>query len=66
MSKMYDVCIGNKYTDKATGEEKTRWTRIGVAFLNDDGEKIGIQLDAMPIGNGNLQAFAKKPKEPSN
>ena len=63
MSKMYDVCVGVNYTDKQSGEEKTRWTKLGVAFLSDDGEKIGIQLDALPAVGGSLQAFAKKPKQ---
>lgn len=34
-------------TEKA-GEEKSRWTRIGVAFVNKD-QSLNVVLDAVPI-----------------
>jgi len=39
-----------KWIDKKTGEEKTKWVTLGVAFLNDDKKKYPtIQLDALPM-----------------
>lgn len=32
----------------AGGEEKTKWTRIGVAFKNRDGS-LNVQLNYLPI-----------------
>ena len=42
-----------KYTSKE-GEQKTRWTRIGVAFRNHDGS-INAVLTAFPIGSDKIQ-----------
>jgi hypothetical protein len=36
-----------EYEDKSSGEAKTRWTRIGVAFVNPD--SITVQLNAYPV-----------------
>ena len=62
-----DVCVGIPYNDKQTGEEKKRWTRVGVCFLNKDeqnGElKVSFVLDANPSPGMNLIAFKRKPKE---
>jgi hypothetical protein len=38
---------------KEEGREKTRWTRVGVAFPNRDGS-INVLLDALPV-TGRLQ-----------
>lgn len=36
-----------KYTN-SDGEEKSAWTRIGIAFPHKNGEGFNIQLDAIP------------------
>jgi hypothetical protein len=41
------------FTDK-TGAQRSRWTRIGVAFPNRDGS-INVRLHAFPIGTDKLQ-----------
>ncbi len=64
MGKIYDLCVGNNYEDKSTGQQKTRWTRIGVMFEKDNGG-FSIQLDAAPL-TGSVQAFERKPKEPQS
>ena len=52
-----DVCtpIRNEKADK------TYWTKIGTAFLKDDGS-INILFDALPL-NGKVSLFDRKPKE---
>ncbi len=35
------------------GEKQTRWSRVGVGFVNRDGS-ITLKLDALPV-NGELQ-----------
>jgi hypothetical protein len=55
----------SKYTDKQ-GEEKTRWSRVGVAFPN---EKLGgyrVILDAPTVfipGVNDLMLATPKPKD---
>jgi hypothetical protein len=41
------------FTDK-TGAQRSRWTRIGVAFENRDGS-ITLRLHAFPVGTDKLQ-----------
>lgn len=36
-----------KYTN-SDGEEKSAWTRIGIAFPHKNGEGFNVQLDAIP------------------
>ena len=45
-----------KYIDKKTGEEKTKWVTLGVAFLNDEKKYPTIQLDALPIADAEGKA----------
>ena len=45
--KMYDVVSGRK----VVGQEKKRWTNVGVAFEGDDGKISGIKLNALPLQN---------------
>lgn len=61
MPKIYDLCVGSTYQDKATGQDKTRWTKLGVMREKDNGG-FTIFLDALPLTNM-IQAFEKKPKE---
>lgn len=58
--KRQDVCFGVKYTD-GSGQEKTRWTKVGKAFYNDRGG-ISIKFDALPAGmwDGWVQLFDEK------
>ena len=42
------VLTGRKGKDRATGAEKTYWTKIGMAFPRDDGG-YSLSLDALPL-----------------
>jgi hypothetical protein len=50
---------GEKYTSK-TGQEKTRWIKIGV-LINKDGKEF-IKLDSIPFTN-TIQVFEQKEKD---
>lgn len=50
--KKYDAFVMASYKDR-DGNEKTRWLRAGVAFLNADAS-ITVALDALPV-SGRLQ-----------
>lgn len=58
---MREVFCVNDRTNGNTGEVKTYWTRIGVAFHNSDGSDT-LRLDAMPL-NGTLIVRDSKPKD---
>ena len=45
--KYYDVVSGRK----VIGQDKKRWTNVGVAFEGDDGKITGIKLNALPLQN---------------
>ena len=64
--KMYDVVSGRK----VPGQDKKRWTNVGIAFEGDDGKISGIKLNALPLQNENgeiwLSLFEQKPKEGMN
>lgn len=50
MSKTpHDILIGEKYTDKTTGEEKTSWTRAGVCFPMDNGGFSGEIIEGLAL-----------------
>jgi hypothetical protein len=44
-----------------SADQKGRWVRTGVTFLNKDGSE-SVLLDALPV-NGELQLRTPKPKE---
>ena len=61
--KMYDVVSGRK----VIGQDKKRWTNVGVAFEGDDGRITGIKLNALPLQNENgevwLSLFEQKQRD---
>ena len=44
------------------GETKKSYATIGTLFIYDDGG-MSLKLDALPIGNGNINFYDKKPKD---
>lgn len=50
------------YTVVETGNDKSRWTQIGAAWKNKDGEGINITLDANPV-NGRIVLRAPKQED---
>ena len=63
MKKIQDaVYAGEKYTDNS-GNEKTRYTNVGVLFQRDDGS-FTMKLEAIPVGfSGWINFYEPKPKE---
>lgn len=61
MPKFYNVT-----TPTIGSDDKTRYTRIGVAFPTKEGSNafLSIKLDALPI-NGEMVLFEPKPREES-
>ena len=61
--KMYDVVSGRK----VIGQDKKRWTNVGIAFEDGDGKITGIKLNALPLQNENgevwLSLFEQKPRD---
>ena len=61
--KMYDVVSGRK----VIGQEKKRWTNVGIAFEDGDGKITGIKLNALPLQNENgeiwLSLFEQKQRD---
>ena len=53
MADRMDVLTAREYEDKASGQTKTSWTKVGTAFKARDGEGWNIILDALPV-NGKL------------
>ena len=48
MANYLEAVAPREYTDKNTGEQKSTFTRIGVAFPFKEKEGFSIQLDAIP------------------
>ena len=65
MAYMGDVCTGRKYQDNQ-GQEKTKYTKIGVWFENDQGQ-LSVKLDALPMpdekGECWLKLFVPQPQD---
>ena len=51
-AKRHNAFALTQYTTRS-GEERTKWTRIGVAFHNDDGS-VNVELEAFPA-SGRMQ-----------
>lgn len=56
------VSTAQTYTTK-DGKEKKRWYRIGTAFIHEDGEKINLDLGALPV-SGKLYLFKIDEEKP--
>ena len=60
MSNVFDVVGLTEYEDRKSGEKKTRYTRLGVAFpLKDGSPGMTVRLDALPVSG----AMIIKPKQ---
>ena len=59
-----DAYTVRKWEDKATGEKKSDWTKVGVAFLHKDGKGINVVLSAFPL-DGKVVLRQHEPKENS-
>jgi len=64
MSQRMNVVVATKYKKRGEDEEKTSFTTVGSAFINDDGGEItsiNIKLD-FPVGVQELILFPPKEK----
>lgn len=57
---MKELFVIVPYTSK--GEEKKRWTKIGVAFVNKDGS-FNLKFDAYPANGGDVHMRDAESKE---
>ena len=62
MADIYDVVGTTEYQDKRTGEKKTRFTKLGVAFPLKSGDGFSLRLDALPV-NGTAIIKPKKDRD---
>ena len=66
MSNVFDVVGLTEYEDRKSGEKKTRYTRLGVAFpLKDGSPGMTVRLDALPV-SGNLIIKPKQDRQPNS
>lgn len=45
----FDAYSVRKYVDRQTGEERSDWTRVGVAWPHSDQRGLNIHLSATPV-----------------
>ena len=58
---MKDVYTINEGSPSPSSEAKSRWTKVGIGFLNRD-NSINVILDAIPV-NGRLHIRDRQPKK---
>ena len=46
-NERYDVLVVENF--QSQGEDRSSWTRVGVAFPHDDGKGFQVQLKALPV-----------------
>lgn len=66
MANRMDAVAVRKYNDKNTGEEKSSYTNIGVAWPFKDKEGFTLRLNAIPAPNDGeytILLFPPKPKD---
>ena len=61
MAGAHDVLTTDEYQDKKTGETKTKWIRVGVAWPSRSGDGFDLRLNALPV-NGKL--FVRPKRDP--
>jgi hypothetical protein len=49
MADRFDALVVREYQDRQSGENKSRWTKIGVAFVSEKDGSIKVMLDANPF-----------------
>ncbi len=45
----HDILIGEKYTNKTTGEEKTAWHKVGTCFTMENGGFSGEIVEGIAL-----------------
>ena len=62
VAKTMDAIITTGEYTNAQGEQKKSYLKIGTLFVYDDGG-LSLKLDAVPVGNGNISFYERKPKQ---
>ena len=62
VQKIYDATIVTGEYTNAQGEQKKSYLKIGTLFQYSDGG-MSLKLDAVPVGNGNINFYERKPKQ---
>jgi len=62
VTKIMDATITTGTYKNAQGEEKKSYLKIGTLFIYDD-NGMSLKLDAVPVGNGNINFYERKPKQ---
>jgi len=60
-SNRYGVFVVETFTDK-TGQEQTRWIRVGIAFPHKDGKGLNVECKAIPV-DGKLVIRLHEPQD---
>ena len=62
VAKIYDATITTGEYQNAQGEQKKSYLKVGTLFQYADGG-LSLKLDAVPVGNGNINFYERKPRE---
>ena len=62
ISKLMDATIVTGEYTNSQGEKKKSYLKIGTLFVYEDGG-MSMKLDALPLGNGNISFYERKPRE---
>ena len=65
LKTMNATIVTGEYIDRQTGQKKKSYLTIGKLFIYNDGG-MSLKLDAMPIGNQNINFYNIKPKGQNN
>lgn len=63
-NQRYDVLSARKY--QSGGEERTDWSKVGVAFETKGGDGFNVKLHVVPVGQDgviNLLIKAARPRD---
>jgi hypothetical protein len=62
VQKTMNATVTTGEYQNSQGETKKSYMTIGTLFIYDDGG-MSLKLDALPLGNGNINFYEKKPKD---
>ena len=57
--ELRNIVTGRQY--EKDGQKKTQWFTIGTAFIHENGDKISLELSALPV-NGKAMLFKREAK----
>lgn len=58
MKPTHNLSYGEEYTDRRSGEKKTRWVNVGVLMADEVDGRMRVKLSAVPVNfSGWLSVF---------